>query len=197
MKRSVFVILIAIVLALPAGAAHALWVRPSTAPLVNAGGGEGGCQASITSETIPSPPEGPYHGSPGWLKLQVDLECTHHWRAYTLRNKWLTVTADGKRGVLFNGGSAQSSSPDDSVPSPEPFSTYLWTSLSPCLMKSDGVEHLPGSSDLPWLLPRGKNKFILGGFAKVNEFKGGPDPYRVEVEQLITVKCTSARAAYR
>ena len=48
--------------------------------------------------------EGPYKGSPGWMKLQVDLDCTHQWRAWTLRSKWLTVTAEGKRGVLFNGG---------------------------------------------------------------------------------------------
>ena len=64
-------------------------------------------------------------------------------------------------------------------------------------MKSDGVEHLPGTSDLPWLLPLGKSKFIFGGSAKVNEFKGGPDPHIGQVETLITVKCTSARAAFR
>jgi len=31
----------------------------------------------------------------------------------------------------------------------------------------------------------------------VNEYKADLDPYKANVEKLVTVRCTSARAAYR
>jgi hypothetical protein len=186
------------VVTLLAASAAAVTPRPSAAPLVDESGVDSGCDTDVSVERpAPGPADGPYAGSPGWMNLKVDLNCTHHWRADTLRDRWQTVTADGRRGTLFIGGSSKSWTPDTYEPSPEPYAISSWAELSPCMMRSDGNLHLPGSTDLPWLLPRGRHQFILGSLAKVNEFKSDLHPYRAVVEELVNVRCTRARAAYR
>jgi hypothetical protein len=203
MKHTLWVVLMtglisSMAVAFVAVPAEAVTPRPATAPLVDAGGTGSGCDTSVGVERPASgPADGPYAGSPGWMNLQVDLSCTHHWRAVSIRDRWQTVTAEGRRGTLFPGGSSKSWAPDSFEPSPEPYSASSWAEISPCMMRSDGSFHLPGTTDLAWLLPLGSNQFLLGAFTKVNEFKSDLHPYRAVVEQLVTVRCTRARAAYR
>ncbi len=178
--------------------AYAAWVRPSSAPLLDREGVDSGCVAWVTGgDPSHGPTEGPYAGSPGWVNTRVDLVCAHHWRADQLGYRWQVVSKDGTRGAVFQGGDARSWLPDDATPSPDPFTTAAYTEISPCMLKSDGSLHLPGTSDLPWLLTRGAHQFLLGGYAKVNEYKADLHPYKATVEKQITVTCTRERRGFR
>ena len=72
----------------------------------------------------------------------------------------------------------------------------MGTVINPCLTRTDGQVHSTGSR-LGWLLPLGPNDVVLGGTAKVNEYKSDLHPYLAKVEKLVTVRCTKVRAAYR
>jgi hypothetical protein len=178
-------------------ASHAVWVRPAAAPLVDAAGADSGCDLELgPARAVVGATEGPYAGSPGHLEAQATLSCPRHWRAVSISDRWQVVRADGTRGELFWGGNVMSWWPDDTVPPAEPYVGGSVLNVSPCMLRTDGQMHLPGT-DLKWLLPLGRHDFLLGTMAKVNEYKAGGHPYRAVVERLVPVRCTTARAAYR
>jgi hypothetical protein len=202
MRRSILAMLGAGVLTTGLAAsstpAHAVWVRSSTAPLVDASRVDSGCDLDLgPARAVEGPTEGPYAGSPGYVEAQGTLACSHHWRAQSINARWQAVRADGSRSAVFWGGEARSWAPDDWVPPTEPVVYGSGVHLSPCMLKADGQMHLPGSTTQKWLLPLGRNDFIIGNTAKVNEYKSDGHPYRAVVERLITVRCTTSRAAYR
>ena len=197
MKKRILA-LTSVLLILLATPAYATWVRPSSAPLLDRDGVDSSCDVWVTGGDLSQgPAEGPYAGSPGWVNTRLDLACSHHWRADQLGYRWQVVKKDGTRGAVFQGGDGRSWLPDDATPSPDPFTTATFTEVSPCMLKSDGSLHLPGTSDLPWLLTRGAHQFLLGGYAKVNEYKADLDPYKATVEMEISVTCTRERRPYR
>lgn len=181
-----------------ASPANAVWTRPANAPLLDREGTDSGCVVSPSTGQPSQSPSGPYAGSPGWIDIRTDLQCTHGWRAWTQKLRLQMVNADGTRGVfLYSGGGASGWMSDDRTPSPDPWGTATYTMDSPCLHKADGLFHEPGTSELRWLLPRGENHLIIGGYAKVNEYKSDLHPYRATAEKEFTVTCTRERRAFR
>jgi hypothetical protein len=182
--------------ALAAAPAQAVTVKNRTAPLLDAGGVDSGCTATVFGGPVPGPTQGPMVGSTGYLKIQTDLYCSHRWRAYNVTVGWQPVIR-GKRGASYPAASTKGWMANDQVPSADPFGASTSNTINPCLARSDGLGYDPGTSNLPWLLPLGNNDVIFKGTAKVNEFKADLHPYQAAVEHLLTVRCTSARAAYR
>jgi hypothetical protein len=198
MRRTVLALTVVGLCTWLAAPAEALTVKPSTAPLVDSAGVDSGCDATFTGgDPAPNPngPGSPLEGAPGYIGLQTTLTCPHHWRAESESQRWQPVV-DGRRGTTYALGSGKTWLKDDETPSADPLETSVSTVINPCLIRTDGNIHSPGSK-LGWLLPTGANDVILGGTAKVNEYKNDLHPYQATVEKRVTVRCTKARAAYR
>jgi hypothetical protein len=79
----------------------------------------------------------------------------------------------------------------------EPFSyasEALQTNL--CYWRSDARLHRPGTG-LPWMLPLGGSRLVLGFTAKFNVARNDGHPYKPWVERVVSVDCTKARFPYR
>lgn len=196
MKRTLLVAAVAALCAVVPTTAQAVTVKPDHAPLVDSARVDSGCTVQVHGGAAPGPTQGPFVGATGYLKVVTDLSCGHRWRAHAITVGWQPVVG-GRRGAIFQGAAGKGWMTNAQVPSPDPMSVSTFTTINPCLARNDGFTYDPGESRLPWMLRTGLNEVIYRGTAKVNEYKSDLHPYQATVEKLVTVRCTSARAAFR
>ena len=181
-------------LILVAGAAPALGaaIHPRSMPLLNAASQDSGCDVTVQVTPNNGPADEPFFGSTGWVDATARLTCTHGWRVMKIGARITVVDDDGSRGVRISKGYEVKYTA--TTPSTQPVDVGIIDRDNPCLLKSDGALHPPGTSTLPWLMPLGSHQLIYGYWAVVNAVPADGHPYRSKVAEFgFSFTCTTAR----